>query len=201
MRGCLGFARIAGQPGHRKASRETNCRLNAGEEGTLMKLKSLFEEAREQPFLRELSAGHIEKMMAMASEVRFTADEIMFREGEKSDFFYLLLSGRVALEVRTSGHTLRVQTLEVGDELGWSSFLEEETRRFQARALVHVQALRFEGARLRKACAEDRELGYALEHRLLQVVSSRLQATLLQLSDIYAPSKSSEGAVAAKIAS
>jgi CRP/FNR family transcriptional regulator, cyclic AMP receptor protein len=201
MRGCLGFAQIAGQLKHRKASREMNSRLNAGEEGTLMKGKSLFEGAREQPFLKGLSAEHIEKLMAMAGEVRFTADEIIFREGEKSDFFYLLLSGRVALEVRTSGHTLRVQTLGVGDELGWSSFFEEETRRFQARALVQVQALRFEGARLRKACAEDRELGYALEHRLLQVVSSRLQATLLQLSDIYAPLKSSEGAVAAKMAS
>lgn len=197
----MGFAQIAGQPGHRKASRETNCRLNAGEKGTLMKCKSLFEGAREQPFLKGLGAEHIEKMMAMASEARFTADEIIFREGEKSDFFYLLLSGKVALEVRTPGHTLRVQTLEMGDELGWSSFLEDETKRFQARALVQVQALRFEGARLRKACAEDRELGYALEHRLLQVVSSRLQATLLQLSDIYAPSKSSQGAVAAKIAS
>ena len=167
----------------------------------MMKGKSQFEGARGQPFLKGLSAEHIEKMMAMASEVRFAADEIMFREGEKSDFFYLLLSGRVALEVRTSGHTLRVQTLGVGDELGWSSFLEEETRRFQARALVQVQALSFEGAHLRKACAEDRELGYALQHRLLEVVSGRLQATLLQLSDIYGPSKLSQEAVSAKIAS
>ena len=166
-----------------------------------MECKSLFEGAREQPFLKGLSAEHVEKIMTMASEVQFTADEIIFREGAKSDFFYLLLSGKVALEIRTSGHILRVQTLGVGDELGWSSYLEEETRRFQARALVQVQALRFDGARLRKACKEDRELGYALEHRLLQVVSSRLNATLLQLSDIYTPPKSSQKAVAAKIAS
>jgi CRP-like cAMP-binding protein len=197
----LKFVRIAGQPGYRTASREVNCRLNAGEEGVLMECKSLFEGAREQPFLKGLSAEHVEKIMTMASEVQFTADEIIFREGAKSDFFYLLLSGNVALEIRTSGHILRVQTLGVGDELGWSSYLEEETRRFQARALVQVQALRFDGARLRKACKEDRELGYALEHRLLQVVSSRLNATLLQLSDIYTPPKSSQKAVAAKIAS
>jgi CRP/FNR family cyclic AMP-dependent transcriptional regulator len=166
-----------------------------------MECSSLFEGAREQPFLKGLSAEHIEKLMAMASEVRFAADDIIFREAEKSDFFYLLLSGKVALEVCTSGHILRVQTLGQGEELGWSSYLEEEIRRFQARALVRVQALRFEGAHLRKACAEDRELGCALEHRLLQVVSSRLQATLLQLSDIYTPPKSSQKADAAKIAS
>ena len=166
-----------------------------------MKSKSLFEGAREQPFLKGLSAEHIEKMIAMASEVQFNADDVIFREGQKSDFFYLILAGKVALEIRTSGHILRVQTLGVGDELGWSSYLEEETRRFQARALVQVQALRFEGARMRKACAEDRELGLALEHRLLQVVSTRLQATLLQLSDVYTPAKEGQRAVAAKIAS
>lgn len=159
-----------------------------------MECNSLFEGAREQLFLKGLSAEHIEKVVAMASEVRFAADEIIFRAGEKSDFFYLLLSGKVALEVFTSGHILRVQTLGEGDELGWSSYLVEETRCFQARALVRVQALRFEGARLREACAEDRDLGFALEHRLLQVVSSRLQATLIQLLDIYAPPKSSQKA-------
>ncbi|MGC9973724.1 MAG: cyclic nucleotide-binding domain-containing protein [Bryobacteraceae bacterium] len=159
-----------------------------------MECSSLFEGAREQPFLKGLSAEHIEKMMAMASEVRFAADDIIFREGEKSDFFYLLLSAKVAPEVCTSGHILRVQTLGEGDELGWSSYLEEETRRFQARALVRVQALRFEGARLRKACTEDRDLGCALEHRLLQVVSGRLQATLFQLLDMYGPPKSGQKA-------
>lgn len=156
-----------------------------------MEIRSLLAVAGELPFLKGLSEEHVGKLMALAGEARFSADDIIFREGEKSDFFYLILSGKVALEVRTSGHVLRVQTLEVGDELGWSSFLEDEPKRFQARALVRVHALKFEGAQLRKACAEDRELGHALEHRLLQVVSSRLQATLLQLSDIYSPAKPS----------
>ena len=166
-----------------------------------MDIRSLLAIAREQPFLKGLSDEHVEKLLAMASDVSFAADEIIFREGEKSDFFYLLLSGKVALEVRTSGHTLRVQTLGVGDELGWSSFMEEEARRFQARALVRVHALRWEGAQLREACAEDRELGYDLEHRLLQVVSSRLQAALLQLSDIYSPAKTSPDLVGARAGS
>ncbi len=155
-----------------------------------MQCKSPYVEAREHPFFQELSAAHVEEIMAMVSEAQFAADDIIFREGQKSDFFYLIMSGKVALEIRISGHVLRVQTLGPGDELGWSSYLEEETRQFQARALVHVRTLRFEGASLRKACAEDRDLALALEHRLLQVVSGRLQATLLQLSDFYVPAKS-----------
>lgn len=166
-----------------------------------MKRNRLFEMAREQPFLSKLTAEHIEKMVEMASEVWFAPDEVIFREGEKSDFFYLLLSGRVALQVCTPVHILTVQTLGEGDELGWSSYLEEETRRFQACPLVRVHALRFEGASLRKACAEDREFCHALEHRLLEVVSNRLQATLLQVLDIYAPEKSSTKSVPTKIAS
>jgi len=166
-----------------------------------MELKSFEELAQEQPFLNGFSVGHMDKLAAMASVADFAADEIIFRQGEESDFFYLLLSGQVALEVGTPGHILRVQTLEEGDELGWSSFLEKETRRFQARCVQPAQALSFDGARLRKACMEDRDLGYALEHRLLQVVSNRLQATLLQLLDIYGPERASHKALQRKIAS
>jgi CRP/FNR family transcriptional regulator, cyclic AMP receptor protein len=166
-----------------------------------MESKNLFDVVREQPFLKGFRAEHIEKVAAMASKVHFAADEVIFREGEESDFFYLLLSGKVALEVCAPGRTLRVQTLGKEDELGWSSFLEKETRRFQARSLTSVQALRFEGVRLRAACSEDRDLGHALEHRLLQVVSGRLQATLLQLLDVYAPQRTSQKAVSTRLAS
>ncbi len=166
-----------------------------------MELKSFAEMAQEQPFLDGFSAGHIDKLAAMASAAQFAADQIIFRQGEESDVFYLLVSGQVALELGAPGRILRVQTLGEGDELGWSSFLEMETRRFQARCIEPARALSFDGARLRKACREDRDLGYALEHRLLQVVSNRLQAALLQLLDIYGPERGSHKTQQRKIAS
>ena len=89
----------------------------------------------------------------------FDRDQIIFREGDASSFFYLILSGKVALEVTALGRTVRVQTVSDGEALGWSSVLPSEGKHFQARALGAVRALVFDGARLRELCEEDCSLG------------------------------------------
>jgi len=152
-----------------------------------MESKSLTDILREHPFLEGFKPQHVEKMAGMAREVQFGRDQMIFREGEQSDMFYLLLSGRVALEVSAPGRIVRIQTLGEGDELGWSSLLEEESKRFQVRSLEPARALAFQGAQLRQACEEDCAFGYALERQIIKVISSRLQATRLQLLDLYAP--------------
>ena len=60
-------------------------------------------------------------------------------------------------------------------------------KHFKARTLEPVRALSFDGGRLRQACEQDAAFGYALMRQLLTVVSERLQATRLQLLDVYAP--------------
>jgi len=141
----------------------------------------------EHPFIEnEFQPQHIEKLKALAREVRFEPDQIIFREGDEWADFYLIVSGRVALEiVAAPGKTLRVHTLTAGDELGWSALLMGSGKYFQARALGAVEALAFNGATLLEACKTDTSFGYALMHRLLAVVAERLQATRLQVLDSY----------------
>ena len=100
----------------------------------------------------------------------------------------------VALEIVAPDHTLRVQTLGAGDELGWSALLMGRRKHFQARALERVDALAFDGGELLAACKEDPSFGFVLMHRLLSVVSERLQATRLQLHDMYSPQAKRAGA-------
>jgi hypothetical protein len=45
--------------------------------------------------------------------------------------------------------------------------------------------VRFDGACLRKRCEENPALGYDLLTRFAQVLVNRLQATRLQLTDVY----------------
>ncbi|HZT29291.1 MAG TPA: Crp/Fnr family transcriptional regulator [Bryobacteraceae bacterium] len=153
-----------------------------------MTIENVTDTLREHPFLQGFRPDHIDKLAAMASEVRFGKNELIFHEGDESSFFYLLLSGSVALEVPTPGRTVRVATLGHGEELGWSSILPStHVKQFQARSLEEVRALGFDGERLRHACEEDYSFGYALLRAVLQVVASRLQATRIQLLDIYSP--------------
>ena len=87
-----------------------------------------------------------------------------------------------------------MQTLFAGDELGWSALLGGSGKQFQARALERVDALAFEGADLLAACREDTAFGFALMQRLLGVVAVRLQATRVQLLDMYSPVAARAGA-------
>lgn len=152
-----------------------------------MEAKTLIDVLREHPFVEGFEPQHIQKMAEIALEVQFGRDQVIFREGEECGLFYLIISGRVALEVSAPGRILRVQTLAAGEELGWSSVLMTDGKHFQARSLEPVRALAFDGARLRQACDQDPVFGYVLMRQLVQVVARRLQATRLQLLDIYKP--------------
>lgn len=153
-----------------------------------MKIPDVLETLRHLPFVKSFEPEQVEKLAALAHEGRFERDQIIFREGDASSFFYLIVSGKVALEVTALGRTLRVQTLGEGEALGWSSLLVSEGKHFQARALTAVRALVFDGARLREACESDPAFGYRLMRAVLEAVAQRLQAMRIQLLDLYSPS-------------
>ena len=73
------------------------------------------------PFLKEFQPQHMDKLAELAQNAQFERDQIIFRERDASSFFYLIVSGKVALEVTALGRTLRVQTISDGEALGWSS--------------------------------------------------------------------------------
>ncbi|MDR3389112.1 MAG: Crp/Fnr family transcriptional regulator [Rudaea sp.] len=138
------------------------------------------------PFLAGLPPSDIEKLAALAFEVHFQPEQIIFREGDPSSFFYLILSGHIALEVQTPGRVLRIQTIGAGEELGWSSLLASVNKQFQARCLEPGAALAFDGAQIVAQCENDMAFGFRLLRKVLATVADRLRATRLQLLDVYA---------------
>ena len=146
------------------------------------------EILKSHPFTEGFWPDHVARLSAMAGEVRFRPGELIFREGDHSSFFYLLVSGNVALEVISPGRPVRVATLYAGEVLGWSSVMKGHNgKQFQARALEEVHALAFDGERLRHACEEDYAFGFWFVRAILKVMSGRLHAILAQLVDVYSP--------------
>jgi CRP/FNR family cyclic AMP-dependent transcriptional regulator len=139
------------------------------------------------PFAEEFQPSHLAKLSELATEVQLKRDQVVFHEGDDCNDFFLIVKGRIALEIEAPDHTLRVQTLTAGDEFGWSAILMGSGKHFQARALENVDALAFNGPALLAACREDPAFGFALMVRMLGVVSERLQATRLQLLDMHSP--------------
>jgi len=140
----------------------------------------------EHPFFKELEPCYLQLLVGCASNVRFNAGEFLFREGEDANRFYLLRQGKVALQVVTHGREpITIQTIGEGEVLGWSWLIPPYRWRFAAHATEPVRALALDGKCLRTKCEEDHDLGYALLKRFSHVVEQRLQATRMQLLEIY----------------
>ncbi len=149
-------------------------------------MENLARLLKEHPFLSGLEQRHLEFLTGCAANVRFAADEFLFKEGQESDASYLVRSGRVVLEIAVPGRgPAQLQTIEAGEVLGWSWLYPPYRWQFDARAVEPVRAIRLDGNCLRAKCEADHDLGYELVKRFLYQVHTRLERTRLQLLDVY----------------
>lgn len=140
----------------------------------------------EHPFLKGLDPRYLKLIVGCATNVRFEAGQFIFRAGEEANQFYILRQGHVALEISAPNRgSIAIQTLGEGDVLGWSWLIPPYIWQFDARAVELTRAIALDGKCLRTKCEEDHDLGYELMKRFGYVIAQRLQATRLQLLDIY----------------
>ncbi len=141
---------------------------------------------RDHEFFRGLEASYLDLLVGCATNVRFDEGAFLFREGEPAGRFFLIRHGRVALEIAAPGRgRIVVQTVGAGDVVGFSWLFEPHRWKFDGRAVAPTRAIALDGVCLRGKCEEDPRLGFDLMQRFARVVVQRLQATRLQLLDVY----------------
>jgi CRP-like cAMP-binding protein len=140
----------------------------------------------EHPFFQGMEEGLLQVLAGCACNVRFETGEVIFREGEEADKCYLIRSGKVALQLFADRRgPLTISTLEEGDILGWSWLSSPYRWKFTARALEVTRAIYLDGKCLREKSERDNHLGYELLKRFVHIIEDRLQATRLQLLNVY----------------
>ncbi len=138
------------------------------------------------PVFAGLDGDQIDFIAGCGWNVHFNAGDTIFKFGEPADRFFVLRGGTVSIEIRLAGGPARrIETLGEGEVLGWSWLFPPYTWQFDARAMSDVRATAFDGSCLRDKCEHDPELGYELMKRFAGIVTTRLQATRLQLLDLY----------------
>ena len=140
----------------------------------------------EHPFLKGLDPRFIQLIVGCASNLRFNGGEYLFREGQEAGQFYIIRYGKVAVELAAAQRgVINIQTVGEGEILGWSWLIPPYSWRFDARAVELTRVIALDGKCLRAKCEEDHQLGYELLKRFSHIIAQRLEATRLQLLDLY----------------
>ena len=149
-------------------------------------MESLEPILAEHPFFKDLEKRYPGLLVGCASNVRFEAGQFLFREGGEANQFYLIRHGLVALEIYAGRRgPITVTTIHAGEVLGWSWLFPPYRWKFDARAVEPIRAIALDGRCLRQKCEDDHSLGYELLKRFSYIMKQRLDATRLQLLNIY----------------
>src|SRR5512135_1776921 len=137
-----------------------------------MEIESLAPILSEHPVLQGLKPEYIDLIVGCASNVRFTPGEFIFRAGQEANYFYIVRSGRVSVEMFAPQRgAITIETVGDGDLLGWSWAVAPFEWHFDARALNLTRAIAIDARCLRAKCDADPALGYELLKRFSEIMT------------------------------
>ena len=151
---------------------------NAAQQERMMEptVESLATRVALHPFLVGMKSRQLALLTSCAVAVQFEKGQVLCREGELADRFYLIESGRVVLE--SNG---------VLDDplLGCSWMFPSHAWTFTARAAEQTTVIFFSATILREYCERDHSLGYELLKRMNLLMYGRMQAARNKMPAIH----------------
>jgi len=108
-----------------------------------MKTASEAELIANVPFLRGLPVDARRQVLSRFEELSYGFGEVIVREGEPGDAFYILTKGKARVfTVGDDGAEVPLNVLRTGDDFGEIALLEEGVRKASVRCSGEVTALR-----------------------------------------------------------
>ena len=136
--------------------------------------------------LSGLSGRELQFLESVSQEAHLRSGDLLFEEDGVANTFYIILQGKVGLEMTSPGKPpIVIQTLGDGELVGVSWLFPPYRWTWRARAVTDTSAVAFDAAKVRAQFELDSELA----HRLLSFVTKeaigRLHSTRVQLLDLY----------------
>lgn len=102
-------------------------------------------ELREVPLFSEMDAQEVAGIRAIMEEMKFKPGQVIIREGEVGDLFYVITEGQVEIIIRDAdGSDMVLHKAGPGEFFGELSMLTNEPRSARVRAVEPVTALALE---------------------------------------------------------
>jgi CRP-like cAMP-binding protein len=147
---------------------------------------TLLETLRQIRFLEGVTAEQLHQVASVAHLEEYHPGALIFREGERLARIFLVADGSVSLEICAPGQGCRrIQTIGPGELLGWSPVLSQGPMTATARAIVPARLAVLDAAQVVALCQHDPAFCLTFLWRTAEALASRLNATRLQLLDVY----------------
>lgn len=150
--------------------------------------REIVQELRGNSFFNSFPDTDLEHFAPCVTFKSFEPGQVLIRDGDVADCFHILRLGTVAVELTVPPRgRLSLQTLGIGDILGWSWAVPPYRWSFDARATSLVRTLQVDAFQLRGVCDAEPAFGYRLMQQIIRVMAGRITAARLQMLDLYGP--------------
>ena len=129
------------------------------------------------PFFNELTHRQLKTVSDIMFERNFEPDELIFMEGQPGAALFLILDGKVAVEMCRENNTTILAILESGAFLGEMALLNEAPRSANARSLERTHALALYRNDLGRLIQRDPQTSCQIYRALASIVGDRLRST------------------------
>ena len=132
--------------------------------------------------LSHLTDDMIAAMVPHIEQTRYEENEIIFKEFEPADNFYMLKRGKVVLELQVSEKAaVSIGAVKPGFSFGWSAILENAIYTTNAVCAETTEVLAINSEALKRLLENNYEMGYRFTQRLLVIMKKRLDIRSEQL--------------------
>ncbi|MEM5773681.1 MAG: cyclic nucleotide-binding domain-containing protein [Anaerolineaceae bacterium] len=139
------------------------------------------------PIFRDLPAEELERIGELLETKNISAGETIFRQGDKADNLFILLTGKVSIRYKPyDGPPINISSIIPGWVFGWSAALGRETYTSEALALLPGSAFCLSKKHLLEICNLHDEAGIIFLDRLTSVIADRLNQTPKQILAVLA---------------
>lgn len=129
------------------------------------------------PFFGQLSNRQLKGVSDVMFERTYDIDEIIFEEGQPGAALFLIMDGKVAVEIFRETSTMRLAVLERGAFFGEMALLDETPRSATARALERTRTLALYRNDLNGLVQRDAKTACQIYRSLAGVIADRLRLT------------------------
>ena len=115
----------------------------------------------------------VKEIMGISVTESHRQGELLFREGDPANAFYVLLKGRVKLSLGGTGQVVYIVS-HAGEAFGWSSLIGRQNFSASAECMALTKLLKFDNEKLQKILEKDPANSLILFKRLAELLGNRL---------------------------